>query len=89
MTRNLSSNVFTIPKGGSVKLCCGSCFSSIMNELNNEGIYSLGKLNMDDLNELEKYHKDKNLEFSFPNLDSYLGRNTLYKNGFPVQLLIS
>ena len=90
MTRNLASNEFNIPDlNYSLKLCCGSCFSSIMSQIDNNGIYSLGELSLDDIDELERYHLEQNLEFPFPNLNSYLGRKTLYKNNFPVQLLVS
>ncbi len=90
MPRNLTSRVFNIPDlGYSVKLCCSSCFNSIMKGINNEEVYSIKELTLDDIDELEKYHLERNLEFSFPNLNQYLGRITLFKNEMSVQMLIS
>ena len=90
MTGNLTSRVFTIPElGYSLKLCCSSCFNSILNGINNNQVYSLSELNLDDIDNLERYHLERNLEFSFPDLNQYLGRMALYKNGMPVQLLVS
>ena len=90
MPNNLTSRVFNIPDlGFTIKLCCSSCFNSIMNGINNESVYSIRELTLDDIDELERYHIERNLEFSFPNLNQYLGRVALFKNNMPVQLLSS
>ena len=90
MPNNLTSKVFNIPDlGFTIKLCCSSCFNSIINGINNESIYSVRELTLDDIDELENYHLERNLEFSFPNLNQYLGRVSLFKNDMPVQLLSS
>ena len=90
MPNNLTSRVFNIPDlGFTIKLCCSSCFNSIMNGINNESVYSVSELTLDDIDELERYHIERNLEFSFPNLNQYLGRVALFKNNMPVQLLSS
>lgn len=90
MTGNLASSNFTIPDlGHSIKLCCSGCFNSILNGINKDQVYSIGEFNLDDIDDLEKYHLERNLEFSFPDLNQYLGRMTLYKSGMPVQLLVS
>lgn len=90
MSRNLSSRVFNIPElGYSMKLCCSSCFNTIMKGINSEEVFSIRELTLEDIDELEKYHLERNLEFTFPNLNQYLGRVTLFKNDMPVQMLIS
>ena len=90
MPNNLTSRVFNIPDlGFTIKLCCSSCFNSIMDGINNESVYSVSELTLDDIDELERYHIERNLEFSFPNLNQYLGRVALFKNNMPVQLLSS
>ena len=90
MSGNLSSRVFNIPElDYSMKLCCSSCFNSVMKGINNEEVFSIRELTLDDIDELEKYHLERNLEFTFPNLNQYLGRVTLFKNDMPVQMLIS
>lgn len=90
MPSNQANRTFTIPDlGYNVKLCCSRCFSSILRGINNDRLYSIREFNLEDIDELEKYHLERNLEFNFPNLNQYLGRLTLYKNNMPVQLLIS
>ena len=90
MPGNTANRTFTIPGlGYNVKLCCSGCFSSILEGINNDRIYSIREFNLEDIDELEKYHMERSLEFTFPSLNQYLGRLALYKNDMPVQLLIS
>ena len=90
MTGNLATRIFQVPDLNlSMKLCCSGCLTSILREIDNDGIYSISELTLDGIEELEKYHTERNLEFPFPDLNQYLGRATLFKNNMPVQLLIS
>ena len=84
MPNNMASRVFTVPDlDFRMKLCCSGCFSSILREVNNDGIYSISELSLDDIEDLEKYHSERNLEFPFPDLNPYLGRVALFKNNMP------
>ena len=90
MTQNEATTFFPIPNSNlKLKLCCNSCFHSIIEELEIQGEYQIDKFNENDIENLNKFYQKNNLSFPFPKnkLNGFIGKECLKKKNMVVQIL--
>tara|TARA_B100000795_G_C22773440_1_gene428932 strand:+ start:1329 stop:1760 length:432 start_codon:yes stop_codon:yes gene_type:complete len=90
MPQNKAITYFPIPNTNlKLKLCCNSCYQTIIKDLHNNGVYSLDKFNNNDIKNLNNFYKENNLSFIFPEtkLRKFIGNDCLKKNNLVVQIL--
>lgn len=77
------------------KFCCTSCYYKVSKSIycgqNSIGDYKLCTLKIEDINELEKYHEEQDIDFDFPDLTSHIGKNVLKMKMndiyYPIQII--